>query len=61
MRYDVYTLAGLKSAVDECTNGDRIVIFFPNSEPCRFRVFGPDDKFQWHACNKQGDIGGSAE
>jgi hypothetical protein len=53
MRYDVRTLAEFKAAVSECADQDRIVLFFPDAEPQRFRVY--QDRLVWEACDSLGD------
>ena len=55
MRYDIRTLTELREAVNECDAGDRLTLFFPDSETVRFRVFGRDDKLQWEWCDRWGN------
>jgi hypothetical protein len=53
MRYDVHDLAGLKEAVEDCTDQDRIVIFTDRG-PVRLRV--NDGGIEQHDCDERGNV-----
>lgn len=53
MRYDVHDLAGLKEAVEDCTDQDRIVIFTDRG-PVRLRV--RDGQIERHDCDERGNV-----
>jgi hypothetical protein len=53
MRYDVRTLDELKEVSAECDSQDRIVLFFTDAEPQRFRVY--NDRLVWEPCDRNGN------
>lgn len=58
MRFDVHYLEELKTAVEQCDDGDRIVIFFLNHRPVRLTIrmdHRPGGDLLRHPCNLDGD------